>query len=181
MSNERKVKAMDNVNHPAHYNIPGRKECIVEMLEKFGSEKVQIFCELNAYKYRYRHELKNGQEDLDKAAWYEAKQAELVADDARFRIAKCFGLELRENFLIEEMAELTQAICKYKRIRNILLPDRDDKMEVVIDNLIEEIADVKLVLAQLIYLLGCENEVTAIENQKIQRTIERIGEQNENN
>lgn len=46
------VKTMDNVNHPAHYNAPGRKECIVEMLEKFGSEKVQIFCELNAYKYR---------------------------------------------------------------------------------------------------------------------------------
>lgn len=70
---------MDNVNHPAHYNAPGRKECIVEMLEKFGSQKVQAFCELNAYKYKYRHEMKNGQEDLSKAAWYEAKQAELAA------------------------------------------------------------------------------------------------------
>lgn len=79
------------------------------------------------------------------------------------------------------MAELTQAICKYKRIRNVLSPDRGDKIEVVIDNLIEELADVKLVLEQLIYLLGCENEVIAVENQKIQRVIERIGEQNENN
>ena len=61
----------DNINHPNHYNIPGRKECIVEMLEKFGVEAVETFCVLNAYKYRYRHELKNGQEDLEKAAWYE--------------------------------------------------------------------------------------------------------------
>ena len=59
------------VNHPAHYNAPGRKECIVEMIEKFGVEKVQAFCELNAYKYRYRHEMKGGQEDLEKAKWYD--------------------------------------------------------------------------------------------------------------
>ena len=31
------------------------------------------FCELNAYKYRYRHALKNGDEDLAKATWYENK------------------------------------------------------------------------------------------------------------
>ena len=24
------------VNHPSHYNIPGKKECIVEMEEKFA-------------------------------------------------------------------------------------------------------------------------------------------------
>lgn len=61
----------ENVNHPKHYNIPGRKECIVEMIEKFGVDAVETFCILNAYKYRYRHELKNGQEDLEKAKWYE--------------------------------------------------------------------------------------------------------------
>lgn len=83
--------------------------------------------------------------------------------------------------MIEEMSELTQAICKCKRIRNYLSPDRGDKMEVVTDNLIEELADVKFVLEQLIYLLGCEREVIDVENQKIQRTRERIGEQNESN
>lgn len=161
---------MDNVNHPAHYNAPGRKECIVEMLEIFGSEKVQIFCELNAYKYKYRHEMKNGQEDLDKAAWYEAKQAELAAADERFEIAKHFGLDKQKNQLIEEMAELTQAICKCKRAQTTFSP-----------NLIEEIADVKLVIEQLIYLLACEEDVIAIEKQKIRRTLERIGEGNESN
>lgn len=62
---------IENVNHPKHYNITGRKECIIEMIEKFGVDAVITFCILNAYKYRYRHELKNGQEDLEKAKWYE--------------------------------------------------------------------------------------------------------------
>lgn len=66
-----------NVNHPKHYNIPGRKECIEEMLDIFGVEAVQTFCKLNAYKYRYRHELKNGTEDLEKADWYINKLLEL--------------------------------------------------------------------------------------------------------
>ena len=67
----------DKVNHPKHYNIPGRKECIEEMIDLFGVEAVKIFCELNAYKYRYRHELKNGSEDLAKAEWYMNKFREL--------------------------------------------------------------------------------------------------------
>lgn len=74
-----------NVNHPKHYNIPGRKECIEEMIDIFGVDAVKIFCKLNAYKYRYRHEMKNGQEDLDKADWYMNKLLELegVADEQK--------------------------------------------------------------------------------------------------
>ena len=68
---------MSNVNHPKHYNIEGRKECIEEMIDIFGVQDVMVFCKLNAYKYRYRHELKNGREDLDKAAWYMNKLMEL--------------------------------------------------------------------------------------------------------
>ncbi len=67
----------DTVNHPTHYNIPGRKECIEEMIDRFGVEAVISFCRLNVYKYRYRAELKNGVEDLNKADWYEAKAKEL--------------------------------------------------------------------------------------------------------
>ena len=78
---------MSNVRHPAHYNIPGRKECIVEMLEKFGPEKVAAFCELNAYKYRYRHDLKGGEEDLQKADFYDRYREGLKTEtaDEKFR------------------------------------------------------------------------------------------------
>lgn len=65
------------VNHPKHYNIEGRKECIEEMIDVFGVEKVKAFCELNVYKYRYRFSMKNGLEDLMKAEWYENKFREL--------------------------------------------------------------------------------------------------------
>lgn len=63
----------DNVNHPRHYNKPGRKECIEEMLDLFGVEEVKIFCKLNAYKYKYRCDLKNGIEDIAKMTWYKNK------------------------------------------------------------------------------------------------------------
>lgn len=64
----------DMVNHPAHYNVAGRKECIVEMEEIYGTEAVIHFCELNAYKYRYRAGLKAGNsliQDELKAQYYE--------------------------------------------------------------------------------------------------------------
>ena len=69
---ESKAAASSDVNHPSHYNIAGRKECIVEMLEIFGVEKTKAFCELNAYKYRYRAGLKgDAEKDFAKADWYE--------------------------------------------------------------------------------------------------------------
>ena len=69
-----------NVNHPKHYNLPGRKECIEEMIDKFGVDVVRHFCLLNAYKYDYRHELKGGAEDIAKANWYRKKYTELGGD-----------------------------------------------------------------------------------------------------
>ena len=41
----------EQVYHPDHYNLPGRKECIVEMEEKFGVKETFHFELLNAYKY----------------------------------------------------------------------------------------------------------------------------------
>lgn len=147
---------MSEINHPEHYNIPGRKECIDEMLEKFGVEKVRAFCELNAYKYRYRHELKNGNEDLDKAKWYDRALLKLTQSDEKYRLAEYFGVKTQINQMIEEMAELTQAFCKQNRGKT--------------SNIVEEMADVSLVLEQLIYLLGCGKEIQEIKKEKIERT-----------
>ena len=70
----------DNVNHPAHYVKEGRKECIVEMEEKFGPLAVYWFSVLSAYKYRYRDGDKPGnsaEQDEAKALWYDAKADEM--------------------------------------------------------------------------------------------------------
>ena len=45
---------MSNVDHPAHYNVKGKKECIDEMVDDFGLEMAISFCLTNAYKYLYR-------------------------------------------------------------------------------------------------------------------------------
>ena len=74
INGETKVK--DMVNHPNHYN-QGGMECINEMILIFGKEATMNFCLCNAWKYRYRANAKNGQEDLDKANWYIAKYKEL--------------------------------------------------------------------------------------------------------
>lgn len=159
------------VNHPAHYNAPGRKECIEEMLDIFGIEKVKAFCKLNSYKYNYRHEMKNGEEDLAKANWYDSKYFELEEKDEKLEIAYHYGLDAQEQQLIEEMAELTQAICKRKRVKANV---DAEKTKTVMDNYIEELADVSLVLWQVISLLGVENLVNAMIDYKTKRTIERI-------
>lgn len=65
------------VIHPSHYNLPGRKECFDEMIEMFGVEAFKDFCLLNVYKYVYRAEYKNGEEDLKKADNYADKFLEL--------------------------------------------------------------------------------------------------------
>ena len=59
-------------------------------------------------------------------------------------IADKLGYEEQSMQLIEEMAELTQAISKYRRY--------DDTEKLL--NLIEELCDVNIVLEQVIYLIS---------------------------
>ena len=68
--------APDNVNHPAHYET-SKFECIDVMIETQGVEAVKHFCLCNAFKYLYRHNRKNGLEDIRKAQWYINKYIEL--------------------------------------------------------------------------------------------------------
>ena len=70
-------KEKDNVNHPSHYET-GKFECIDVMIETQGIEATKNFCVCNAFKYIYRHNMKNGEEDLRKAKWYLDKYMELI-------------------------------------------------------------------------------------------------------
>lgn len=63
----------EKVNHPSHYKRPGRKECIIEMEDRYGTGYVAIFCLMSAYKYLYRAGEKDGEaaeDDIAKAKWY---------------------------------------------------------------------------------------------------------------
>ena len=69
----------DNVNHPNHYT--GKYECVDVMIETQGIEATKNFCICNAFKYLWRHDKKNGVEDVKKAAWYLNKFIELETGD----------------------------------------------------------------------------------------------------
>ena len=85
-------------------------------------------------------------------------------------IADTYGYDAQSRQLIEEMAELTQAINKAWRMGNDF-----DNLLVQKRNIKEEIADVYIMLEQMKYLLNIyEDDIETIINRKILRQLERI-------
>ena len=62
-------KTGEEINHPTRY-AGGKYECIDVMIDVFGKDAVKNFCKLNAFKYLWREQNKNGVEDLKKAMFY---------------------------------------------------------------------------------------------------------------
>ena len=71
------VTPKEAVDHPSHYN-QGGIECWDAMEAAYGKEAVKAFCKLNAFKYVWRADNKNGMEDINKAINYLNKYKELV-------------------------------------------------------------------------------------------------------
>ena len=83
-------------------------------------------------------------------------------------IANHYGIDPQLNVLQEECAELIQAVSKYRR--------DGMKLESVPSGLIEEIADVEIMLEQARILLGdhVNCEIDRRKTEKIIRQLERI-------
>lgn len=101
--------------------------------------------------------------------------------DAIKQIANNNGFEITSRQLIEEMAELTQAINKFWRIQLdegkrsfadawIYSPEEN--------NICEEIADVEICLEQLKIILTSRGKIKRIKILKIKRQLKRIREKN---
>ena len=100
------------------------------------------------------------------------------------RIAEEYGYNSQSRQCIEEMAELTQAINKFWRkqmmcgfisLDEIKAEETENSKlsdEKGYQNLVEEIADVQIMLWQMAYLLNAD--VTPIIEQKLDRQLERI-------
>lgn len=88
------------------------------------------------------------------------------------KIADYYGKETQIIKLAEECSELSQACCKFEveNIRNEL--HYDERM----DRIAEEIADVEILIEQIKYLFDVGIEVNEWKHVKIYRTLERIGE-----
>ncbi|MCU6748074.1 hypothetical protein OCV51_10490 [Faecalicatena acetigenes] len=88
-------------------------------------------------------------------------------------IAEHYGYDAQSRQCIEEMAELTQAINKWWRVCGN--GQRTEKSIAECRyNLIEEIADVQIMLYQLGYLLDSRLEVSEMITKKLDRQLERV-------
>lgn len=86
------------------------------------------------------------------------------------QIAEYYGWDAQSNMLIEECAELIQAVNKYKRVEDSLV-----RLNIAFDNLVEEIADVEIMLEQIKHLMQVpEEDIHIAKVFKIIRTKERI-------
>ena len=88
------------------------------------------------------------------------------------KIAHHYGYEEQSNQLIEECAELIQAVNKYRRVK---VAGNKHEVQMALENLIEEVADVEIMLEQIKYLLSIpEEDIKAIKLYKVNRTKERM-------
>ena len=83
------------------------------------------------------------------------------------RALKTWGKEPQMMQVIEEMSELTKALCKYMRF------NKENAPEEVKENIKEEIADVLNTVEQMQLIFG-EEEIEKIRQEKIERTKTKI-------
>ena len=75
-----------------------------------------------------------------------------------------YGTRIQQDIAIEELSELQKAIIKYRR-------DPSDKTK---EAVIEEIADVQVMLEQLKMIFSCKSKIDEIMDEKIDRQINRV-------
>lgn len=101
------------------------------------------------------------------------------------KIARRYGYEAQSRQCIEECAELTQAINKYwrkdlqcgKYLYNPwdgYMPEGSEEYM----NLVEEIADVQIMLDQMKFFLSARNDVEKIIDEKLDRQLARMEGEN---
>lgn len=76
---------------------------------------------------------------------------------------KTWGADTQTVMVFEEMSELQKELCKHARGKNN------------IEEIAEEIADVQIMLAQMMILHGCEDAVKEYRRSKVERLKIRLG------
>ena len=89
------------------------------------------------------------------------------------RAITTYGAPAQMDMAVEEMAELTKALCKVKRAQ------AGCEVTAAIGNVIEEMADVQIMLDQLRIIFG--RSTAEIEEDKLRRLLRRINSYKESN
>ncbi len=85
---------------------------------------------------------------------------------ALFRAVSTFGASAQTDMMIEEMSELTKALLKYRRAG-----DNESARAVAQTSILEEMADVEIMLAQMHIIYG---ESYSVLRYKLDRLAARI-------
>jgi len=88
-------------------------------------------------------------------------------NDIYIEAINVFGKEKQMNMAIEEMAELIKEISKVIRYDSIEKPN---------SNIVEEIADVEIMLEQVKDIMSCHAAVYSMKMKKLNRLSERLKE-----
>lgn len=89
------------------------------------------------------------------------------------RAITAYGAPAQMDMAVEEMAELTKALCKVKRVSCAA------EAKAVLENVVEEMADVQIMLDQLrIIFHRSTEEVEEVEEAKLERLKNRLDGQN---
>ena len=83
-----------------------------------------------------------------------------------------YGQEAQMKMAVEEMSELTKAICKFWRTEEGTT-ERDQAVE----NIIEEAADVQIMLDQLRILFGSTKDAEMVKLSRLRKRLTRRKEQ----
>ena len=83
-----------------------------------------------------------------------------------------YGEKAQADVALEEMSELTKAVLKFRRATG---KADDEERERLRENIVEETADVMIMLAQMIMLYDRDNKIQNIVDYKVNRLYERLG------
>lgn len=102
-----------------------------------------------------------------------ANAGEMVPGDERImrQAIETYGVQAQCDVAIEEMAELTKAIVKIRRVA-----DDYEKTQAALDNLLEEIADVDIMIDQLKIMRG-PKRVEEYRRKKLERLERRLNDE----
>lgn len=104
---------------------------------------------------------------VEDASPYEADTDAPNGDEICRKALEAFGAEAQITMVFEEMAELQDVLCKFLRGR----VDASTSTHIA-----EEIADVEIMLCQMVMLFDCPRQVETFRRYKLERLAERIKE-----
>lgn len=88
---------------------------------------------------------------------------------------KQYGIDAQEDMLLEEMSEVQKAILKHRRAVKYG-QTKDKPISYFINNIIEELADVTLMINQLLTVYDHDGKFNEYYDQKIARITEKLNE-----